>query len=1136
MDSITVRKRLTETLELDLIGPRPGSKHESEMLPHPPSRWYLTGFLAPIGSSPEDRSDESSHDELDGTAEGGGADDATAPESNAASQSFFPSSIGLSFLVNPRERSLSININWGIYEFLERDEADESQEATSQDEPQVRNVWQRHQKSSNVTVLLNKPRIEMIVPNSQELKLLASIREVDGSWSESGGISAGVKSVSIFVVNERTPQDVDRFRDVGFVFQVKLEVGSELGFIPRPNIRGTTLDDPDEKIADLQYRDIHEYVVGHGVAAEAKLSGNECKSVCTTWIPQSEVERVDPGPVTGVTLGMEAIANIENHEDLILQMQPLVDQYAQWIEEQKEVIPKNNQSRNDTGQYLISQAESARLRIKSGIELMKQPDVFEAFKLANKVMAKSSRQRRAAIEKVAPDSLTPPEWRPFQLAFILLNLMAIHDPKSADRNRTVDLLFFPTGGGKTEAYLGLAAFTLILRRLRHEGVTSAGVSILMRYTLRLLTLDQLGRAATLTCALELERRNNPTKLGQWPFEIGLWVGKAATPNKMGRRGDNDQKSARAKTIAYGNNSNKAAPIPIEECPWCGTALGSRSFKLRPNPDTPTDLNVVCTNRDCEFSGDFHLPVLGVDDQIYRRLPCFLIATVDKFASLPWTGETGGLLGLVDRHDNQGFYSSALQQRGSNIEGGKLPAPDLIIQDELHLISGPMGTIAGLYEGAIDALCERQVDGEIVRPKIIASTATVRRADKQIQALFNRRNVRIFPPQGPNVRDSFFAVTKSPEESPPRLYLGVAAQGRSSKVILLRTYIALLSATQNIYDELKASGSGQEKAVDPYMTLLGYFNSLRELGGSRRIVEDEIRTRLSGYSSRLRIGETKGVFSDRLIKHEPVELTSRVPTNEVSATKKNLGLPHADVNHVDVALATNMISVGLDITRLGLMVVLGQPKTTAEYIQTTSRVGRDPRKPGLVVTLLNIHKHRDRSHYERFDNFHKTFYRNVEVTSVTPFSPRALDKGLAGAVVSLTRHGLLPMTPPTGASEILGQANNLGFVIESLSRRAADYVTRPPEESERIRQVLRQRLEDLLDKWKRIVEDLNKNSVALQYNPTESGGARQLLYDYLDSELDTLPDEFRSFRVNRSMRDVEPSVGLKVLTLDRGEIE
>ncbi len=347
---------------------------------------------------------------------------------------------------------------------------------------------------------------------------------------------------------------------------------------------------------------------------------------------------------------------------------------------------------------------------------------------------------------------------------------------AADRE-IVDLLFFPTGGGKTEAYLGLAAFAMVLRRLRNPGQSGkagAGVSVIMRYTLRLLTLDQLSRAAGLVCALELERDRDTARYGEWPFEIGLWVGKAATPNLLGFKGDKRNDSARGKVRRFKENPRgRPSPIPLENCPWCGERFKPESFALLPNDDRPQELRIVCMNSECDFTRDRALPIVAVDEPIYRRLPAFVIATVDKFASLPWVGQSGMLLGGAVRHDNGGFYGPADPGRGKPLDS-PLPPPDLIIQDELHLISGPLGTMAGLYESAIEALCERRINGHTVRPKIIASTATVRQAGDQIQALFCRDTTQIFPPPGPDRRDSFFARTVPSSETPARLYLGIAA--------------------------------------------------------------------------------------------------------------------------------------------------------------------------------------------------------------------------------------------------------------------------------------------------------------------------------------------------------------------------
>jgi hypothetical protein len=944
----------------------------------------------------------------------------------------------------------------------------------------------------------------------------------------------GTRSVSIFLVNHRTPVQSSDVWDERFIFQAGLCVHANEPLIPRPNLKGHVTEEWDERVSDLQFRDVYEYAVGHGIATEAKVGADgACRAVHTCWIPAAEVERVAPVKIPNVELRMEALAELADGAAAAQGLGPFVKQYREWIAGQKKVLPSLTPKRREMAEALFQRAGTAANRIEEGIKALSDKDTLAAFRMANKVMARAARRRFGPIQGKEEAAVDAPTWRPFQLAFVLMNLPGIVDPQHHDRE-VVDLLFFPTGGGKTEAYLGLAAFTMVYRRLKNPGYASPGLSVLMRYTLRLLTLDQLSRAATLICALELERHKDPDTLGPWPFEIGLWVGRAATPNRMGFKGDNDPNSARSKTIAYQNDDRKPAPIPLENCPWCGEKFKPQSFQLLPNANEPTDLRVVCLNRRCDFTRNQALPLLAVDEPIYRRLPCFLIATVDKFAAMPWTGQVGAFFGRADRYDQHGFYGPCEKDRGRPLPAPLLP-PDLIIQDELHLISGPMGTMVGLYESALDELSSRTVEGKKVRPKIIASTATVRRAENQIQALFNRREVDIFPPPGPDRSDSFFAETHTAARSHPRLYLGLAAQGRSLKVVMLRTYLALLGAAQKAYD---ADGGKRnpDNSADPYMTLLGYFNSLRELGGSRRIVEDEVNTRLTGYVNRKRIGQKEGLFANRTIAYEVVELTSRVPTNQVSEAKRRLALRFHEKDRVDVAIATNMISVGLDITRLGLMVVLGQPKTCAEYIQATSRVGRDPERPGLVVTLLNIHRPRDRSHFERFEVFHQSFYRTVEATSVTPFSPRALDRGLAGTLVALSRLGHTPMTPPKGAVEILHERGALDFVVQTLSDRASSHATLEAVESESLRQVVRDRAKDLFDTWSQIAHDYQDKGTALQYNPSEVGAAKPLLHDILDPELKTMHPRHKKFRANRSMRDVEPSVNLWLRTMDNVEIE
>jgi len=1121
-DSATVRSQLVDALRLDLIGPNRGHDLESETLPSPPSRWYLTGFLVPHEASEVQKGDETANEQLEiaGLPESG--DDDAPAEQISKRKAFFPSSIGISTLARASTKELTVFVEWGDYK----------EHSTEEEKGRE---WRRSQRAETVPVPLNgrssKPKVYE-VPNSDGLRVVVSVRTVTPSVARAiagDGAPCDCVAISVFLVNERSIDPSTRERkDEHYVFQARLGLACSDGFIPRPDLRGVDSDDKDDRVADLQYRDTFEYAVGHGVSTHALMSERNCRAIWTEWVPEEDVERVQPSKIDGLELRMQALSEA-TFDDLRSMLTPLVEQYGAWIERQA-TSPAADKRRHETLEFLADRARNARKRIADGIQALREPQILEAFQIGNRAMGSAARQR--AIQHGGATS--EPSWRPFQLAFILMNLRGIADPRDYDRE-VVDLLFFPTGGGKTEAYLGLAAFTLVLRRLRRPGATSAGVSVLMRYTLRLLTLDQLGRAATLVCALELERKKDEKRLGSWPFEIGLWVGSAATPNKMGKKGDNDPWSARSKAIRFKTNSSaNPSPIPLENCPWCGTKFTPVSFNLKPSESAPTDLRITCANRDCAFTRDNQLPIIAVDEPIYRRLPCFVIATVDKFAMLPWVGRSGALLGKVDRYDANGFYGPCDIGRGRPLEEPLLP-PDLVIQDELHLISGPLGTMAGLYETAIDALMTRNPgEGVRIRPKIVASTATVRRAEAQIRALFGRQNgAEIFPPPGPNRKDSFFAETVEVDRVSGRRYVGVAAPGRSLKVILLRSYLALLSAAQNAYEN--AGGKNNERnPADPYMTLVGYFNALRELGGSRRIVEDEVRSRLSAYGDRKRIGQASTNLANRQIDADVLELTSRESTNKVSETKRRLGLPFDDEEHVDVALATNMISVGLDIVRLGLMVVLGQPKSAAEYIQASSRIGREESRPGLVVTLFNVNRPRDRSHYERFEFYHRTFYRAVEATSVTPFAPRAIDRGLAAVTIAAARHGITEITAPLGARDVEQHAAQLHEVVDAIVARAGQ-IGLPNTEAEELKVKLRARVVDLLDDWKGIAHDMREVTALLQYNRAEEAGAKGLLHDLLDPELPKLSPREQKFKANRSLRDVEPSVNLFVKALDNSEV-
>ncbi len=1132
MTSTEVREQILDSVVLDLVGPVAGLKAgnylEQEILPGStaPLRWYLTGFLAPFAAKPEEKTDEDSGEQIDLIPAKTGLDDEAAPESASSRKTPFPSSIGLSVLIPPQCEHIKATVTWGDYTAVMKDDS-----VTG---------WRRTARWAQAPLPIptqDTTRDAVRLKDSGGLDLVLSVRTIP-PHNGLDLVAPGTRAVSVFLVNNRNPMTGIR-RDEAYVFQIKLQLESETPFVPRPDLRGVISSDPDERVADLQYRDAFEYAVGHGVSARAlPVKSGGCRSVETAWIPRAEVERVEHRPApANATLDMEKLAAIKDAAEAESLIGPLIEAYRDWIG--KQPIPAGSSAmekrRADVATKMLSRAGVVAGRIEQGLKELADPNVLEAFRLANKVMAAVGRQRRK-------DAKEPPKWRPFQLAFLLLNLTSIAEPANADRE-LVDLLFFPTGGGKTEAYLGLAAFTMFLRRLRNAGsLRGCGVAVIMRYTLRLLTLDQLGRGAALICAMEIERQKDVEKLGKWPFEIGLWVGQAATPNRMGKYGDRNENSARERTIKFGRDQ-KTSPVPLESCPWCGEKFSKGSFRLSPTEKEPVDLHIYCVNRDCVFSQSA-LPIVAVDEPIYRRLPAFLIATVDKFASLPWEGQTGKLFGRVERADsnpqNGGFYGPCDPNAAGQPLPGPLLPPDLIIQDELHLISGPLGTMVGLYESAIDALCSREVttpDGQKrnIRPKVVASTATVRRAESQIKALFCRDGVEIFPCPGPDRRDSYFAVTVPAEEKPGRLYAGVAAQGRSPKVIFLRTYLALLGAAQKAF--LANGGfNNPQNPADPYMTLLGYFNSLRELGGCRRIAEDEVASRLKDYGNRLRQGETTGLFARRNLK-EVVELTSRISTSAVARSKDRLTkafLPKTDC--LDIALATNMISVGLDISRLGLMAVFGQPKTTAEYIQATSRVGREDGKPGLVITMLNVHKPRDRSHYERFEAWHASFYRSVEATSVTPFSPRALDRGLAEVTVALSRQGYTGMTKAPNALRAMELRSTLSPVVDVFGRRVEQYASLEKKEMEQRRDGVRGKVEDLLDDWAKISKEQKDTSATLRYQQYDDSTGPYLLRYPLDPDLERMESKRAQFKAHRSLRDVEPACNLWLKELSGAAVE
>ena len=1159
--SVDVRSSIVNTFRRDLVGPGPQDADLArERLNENPSRWYLTGFLAPADDPLAQKGargaedDPSTQEEMetdveepDDTGAGGAAGDTEPPEAPATKRRFLPSSIGLTVLLPPEVKEIEARICWGDYQtepplpevILLPDEAGDKDEGGKPKKKRPLVDWVRTPRQESVRIVVPEGRGDQIVvpesaaPQRSGGGLVLETHARLFTYPTPNG-NEQVRALTVFLVNRRLA--VHRFyADVSFVFQARLELVCSQGFRPRRDLSGYNSGDLDLRVADLHYRDVCEWAVGRNAAADWDAEEELAERVTRVWtdpLPQAEVERVAPNEdvdlKSRVVFGMEPLAECASGDGSRLNdaLSALPVLYAAWVEAERKKIGALAMRRRETAERLIADMEAARQRILDGIEILSCNAIARnAFRFMNLAVARAAWRRNAgAIGD--PTAQPAPEWRPFQLAFILLNIAGLSDRKHADRE-IADLLFFPTGGGKTEAYLGLAAFVIAHRRLTGPGLLGAGVAVIMRYTLRLLTLDQLARAAGVVCALEL-MRTDPTNmdekgrrvLGEWPIEIGLWVGSDASPNRLGGKGDADQTTAVGRVRRYRTDRDKRAPAPIKACPWCGTPFTAQSFACVPNDIAPINMEIRCVNTACDFTRGRPLPILTVDDPIYRRLPAFLIATVDKFASLPWVGETGAFFGHVDRfQEGVGFYGPAEPRQGRKLDNNwTLDPPDLIIQDELHLIAGPLGTVAGLYETAIDQLASRRIGEKRVRPKVVASTATVRRASDQIAALFDRPRTSIFPPPGIDRTDSFFARTVSSSQEPARIYLGIAAQGRGPKLVYLRALTTLLAAAKAEFDVQAATSQPGKNSADPYMTALCYFNALRELGGARRIVEDEVRDRAARYGTqRRRVDPKDGPFADRIIK-EPMEITSRVSTDDVARAKQRLDFVFGrDPDPVDVALATNMISVGLDILRLGLMVVQGQPKTAAEYIQATSRIGRDHNRPGLVVVVLNLHKPRDRTHFEQFGQFHRSFYRAVEATSVTPWAARALDRALAAIVAAAARHIDPSLTPDTAVKELKNQAATRTAVRNAIVSRA------PPNAVPGGSVALAALVDGLLDAWIETADEQSQGGNVFGY--AEKRSPHRLLHMPLAPEIPNLSAAHQRFVAGRSMRDVEPSVAL-----------
>ena len=940
-------------------------------------------------------------------------------------------------------------------------------------------------------------------------------------------------------------------------FEVTVENG-EFSRYPESERPFAQLDE-DEQSLTLLYRESATWAIGHGCAAGwDAMPGDVPSSVFADVMPAVETPSMTPDIVDAsgqpIRLSMRELFDLSEDGSTSAgwaRLDALVQAYENWIDlrsaEASEIEPA---ALRETAERHLKRCEDCLERIRAGVDLLRRrPAILRAFRLANMAMllqqiATKQLKRRAleAVwngkfakvrpmgEHIAPwDVLTGKQegdsigtWRAFQMAFLLMQLGGVSDGHNPER-QIVDLIWFPTGGGKTEAYLGVMAFYMFHERFAMdadpEGLPRDGTNVLMRYTLRMLTTQQFQRAASLICAMEfLRRRCASHDGGEIPggrFSLALWIGSDGAPNKVA--------DARTQLNLYRTGGRTGNPLVLTECPWCRAEIG-RIDGPAPSGMKEKQWNAIrvagvteqhgegpllhCTDVRCEFGGEAWnewLPVEVIDERIYWTAPSLVIATADKFALLAYRPHAGTLFGR--------------QACGKIVRQLRRP-PGLIVQDELHLIAGPLGTMYGLYEGVIERLCTAEDGGVSVVPKIIASTATIRGAADQVRALYARTDpetgaaaVQLFPSPGLTMGDSFFGVYARKKDgalAPGRLYLGIHANDYGS---VLTAQVRAFSAALYQAGVLEPSPSVR----DPWWTLLVFYNSLRELGGAKTLFDSDIRSRLKFIQNR------EGVLPDDRRNLKIVEeLTSRLSQSEIVGMLDRLSTAYEATSNraFDVCLASSIIEVGVDIDRLSLMGVVGQPKTTAQYIQVSGRVGRRWwERPGLILMIYSPTRSRDRSHYEQFHSYHRRLYERVEPTSATPFAPSALQRGLAGALIAWARqHSAAAVDDVHDYREPVAQA------FELLRTRCE--TVQVPEDLERSLAEMRIRRDELISKWER-------NPQKWEEFPPSPAGEYLMLW----------PGQFASYtqqqngvEVPSSMRQVDGSAELAIThgyTLQQG---
>ncbi len=1177
---LELRQRITEALRAELMGPGseisyPDAAHE--LISEYPSERYSVGILYPqqerfgdndaLSENSETENEEKVEDNEEKETEKAEGrytmykDDSFDEEVNLAQQNK-PSSMGLTFFLNQDVESLKVNVEYAKYSIADDNDIiipcpyedlyipsalepyisfDKTTKTIKKLQPinwsDLNDVFEQNAIEDidllNIIANLNKifkakkayrrcPYNEMPILSFEGNMARANLENCNGSVTAvKHRVKEGVYSITVMLVNNET---IGR----GHIFQPQLSIDSNnlegARFICYNNFSETGNFAQEEKSLDLLYRNKFVYGTGHGVSVDWEITDGKGK-IFTEFMPLFEVPKINldlrretekEQSVNDRSLSMKYLSDLNETDrfEKIADMESFIDCYGEWIDglQQERESDGFSARYHQAADRHIEQCRESYRRMKYGLKILRENDVaWNAFQLSNRAMFMQRIHGGFQKAERYPDDEAWQEemsrldyntysdgkcrWRPFQLAFLLMSLRALVEPECEERD-LVDLIWFPTGGGKTEAYLGVTAFTIFHRRLLNP--QNGGTTVMMRYTLRLLTSQQFTRAATMICACEKIRSDEERikfkhyNLGKERITIGLWIGGDHVPNTNAIALDNYNKLT-ANSGDLKGRKDKYNKFQVLKCPWCGTKLvqeqkdghilGKWGYKFH----NKKSFYLSCTQENCEFEGE--LPIQIVDEELYKNPPTLLFGTVDKFAMMAWKKDVKAFFGA---HNND--------------------TPDLIIQDELHLIAGPLGSMVGIYETAIDYLCSHK--GR--KPKIIASTATIRQAEQQCRALYNRE-VRQFPAQGLDASDSFFAKEVPTEIDFGRSYLGVMPSGKTKVMLQAR---ATAAALQYVH-QLECS----DDQKDQFYTLAIYFNSLKELGKASSVVSDDVKD----FIKRITYRQIVKSYSSRNIGMS-YELTSRVTTAELNETldklenliysKKNLEDKKYPIN---VLLASNMISVGVDVSRLNLMFLQGQPKSVSEYIQASSRIGRT--NPGLAVTLYDSSKSRDRSYYEQFKAFHGAFYKYVEPTGVTPFSAPARDRALHAVLLSGVRQSIVELNSDDCASFVVD--DDIRKKVEELAdfiyERVKEINSYNPEGMNDDSEAVKGQLGSFIEEWERKAGAVEKLVYGDSYVATDAPkGKNRIIKRFEDKNKDDAQ------RTLTSLRNVDKTVPVSVL--------